>query len=327
MSLRHRAARSGLAPLRRLAIQRNRAAALRQAAVMPAGLDLGVAPANTRLDRMLLLLEPSPARQQALDAFLQAQQTRGNCAYHEWLTPAAVCRSVRQLRLRRIRYRRVARAAGLFRCAAARRPRLDRVLRNSSAGGTGFWCGGSRLLHHLGDALRTGQRHQRPRGLCSSHPWTRIARRRLVGCGADYAASRNHRAIRARRRVFAQPGGSPHAATPRASASSRHAACIRDHRSRREHRHRVAQQIADRRYRRFPLHLRPARQPRLPVHQRARSRPHRRPGRSGTGRIVGRRSRSRRQDHRRFLGFHLRHRRHRPVSRRHRRTRTWPTPW
>jgi hypothetical protein len=54
----------------------------------PAGLDLGIAPANTRLDRMLLLLQPSPARQQALDAFLSAQQTPGNCAYHQWLTPA-----------------------------------------------------------------------------------------------------------------------------------------------------------------------------------------------------------------------------------------------
>ena len=57
-------------------------------AVVPLGLDLGIAPPNTRLDRMLLLLAPSPAQQQALDAFLQAQQTPGNCAYHQWLTPA-----------------------------------------------------------------------------------------------------------------------------------------------------------------------------------------------------------------------------------------------
>lgn len=56
--------------------------------VVPLGLDLGIAPANTRLDRVLLLLQPSQARQQALDAFLQAQQTPGNCAYHQWLTPA-----------------------------------------------------------------------------------------------------------------------------------------------------------------------------------------------------------------------------------------------
>ncbi|MGH7735147.1 MAG: protease pro-enzyme activation domain-containing protein, partial [Gemmatimonadales bacterium] len=53
-----------------------------------AGLDLGIAPANTRLDRMLLLLEPLPAQQRALDGFLQAQLTSGNCAYHQWLTPA-----------------------------------------------------------------------------------------------------------------------------------------------------------------------------------------------------------------------------------------------
>ncbi len=59
-----------------------------KAAFVPAGLDLGIAPANTHLDRMLLLLEPSPAQQQALDGFLQSQQTRGNCAYHQWLTPA-----------------------------------------------------------------------------------------------------------------------------------------------------------------------------------------------------------------------------------------------
>ena len=37
---------------------------------------------------MLLLLEPSAAQQKALDALLQAQQTRSNCAYHQWLTPA-----------------------------------------------------------------------------------------------------------------------------------------------------------------------------------------------------------------------------------------------
>lgn len=54
---------------------------------VPAGADLGVAPSNTRLDRMLLLLEPSPSQEQALVAFLQNQQLSGNCAYHQWLTP------------------------------------------------------------------------------------------------------------------------------------------------------------------------------------------------------------------------------------------------
>lgn len=58
------------------------------APVFRAGTDLGVAPANTRLDRMLLLLEPSAAQQTALDALLQAQQTRSSCAFHQWLTPS-----------------------------------------------------------------------------------------------------------------------------------------------------------------------------------------------------------------------------------------------
>src|SRR5436305_1354387 len=47
---------------------------------------LGIAPAGTRLERMLLLLEPSPAQRQALDAELEAQQTPGNCEYHRWLS-------------------------------------------------------------------------------------------------------------------------------------------------------------------------------------------------------------------------------------------------
>ena len=55
---------------------------------LSAGLDLGIAPGNIHLDRMLLLLKPSPAQQDALDAFLQSQQTRGDCAYRQWLTPA-----------------------------------------------------------------------------------------------------------------------------------------------------------------------------------------------------------------------------------------------
>jgi hypothetical protein len=50
--------------------------------------DLGVAPAGMRLDRVLLLLESSPARQTALDAELANQQTQGSCGWHQWLTPA-----------------------------------------------------------------------------------------------------------------------------------------------------------------------------------------------------------------------------------------------
>src|ERR1700739_1486733 len=50
--------------------------------------DLGVAPDGMTLDRMLLLLEPSPAQQTALDALLANQQTAGSCAWHQWLSPA-----------------------------------------------------------------------------------------------------------------------------------------------------------------------------------------------------------------------------------------------
>lgn len=52
------------------------------------GDDLGVAPAGIKLSRMLLVLEPSPTQQQALDTFLADQQHSGSCAYHRWLTPS-----------------------------------------------------------------------------------------------------------------------------------------------------------------------------------------------------------------------------------------------
>ncbi|UWZ86489.1 Ig-like domain repeat protein [Occallatibacter riparius] len=51
------------------------------------GVDLGLAPGSTRLDRMILLLEPSAAQRVALDGELVAQQTPGSCEYHHWLTP------------------------------------------------------------------------------------------------------------------------------------------------------------------------------------------------------------------------------------------------
>src|ERR1035441_2643721 len=51
--------------------------------------DLGVAPVGARLDRVILLLEPSPAQRQALDAELQNQQTPGSPEYHHWLAPLA----------------------------------------------------------------------------------------------------------------------------------------------------------------------------------------------------------------------------------------------
>ena len=49
--------------------------------------DLGPAPSGERLDRMLLLLEPSAAQRQALDAELEAQQDPGSPEYHHWLKP------------------------------------------------------------------------------------------------------------------------------------------------------------------------------------------------------------------------------------------------
>jgi hypothetical protein len=50
--------------------------------------DLGAAPSGTQLDRMLLLLAPSAAQQQALAAELANQQNPSSPAYHQWLTPA-----------------------------------------------------------------------------------------------------------------------------------------------------------------------------------------------------------------------------------------------
>ena len=51
--------------------------------------DLGSAAPDTRLDRILLLLKPSSARQATLDAFVQAQQEPSSPVFHQWLTPAA----------------------------------------------------------------------------------------------------------------------------------------------------------------------------------------------------------------------------------------------
>jgi hypothetical protein len=50
---------------------------------------MGAAPAEARLERMLLLLEPSAAQQQALTAELAALQNSSSPQYHHWLTPAA----------------------------------------------------------------------------------------------------------------------------------------------------------------------------------------------------------------------------------------------
>ena len=50
--------------------------------------DLGIAPAGMPLERMLLLLEPSPAQQTDLVARIANQQAAASCAFHQWLTPA-----------------------------------------------------------------------------------------------------------------------------------------------------------------------------------------------------------------------------------------------
>jgi hypothetical protein len=63
-------------------------AALPAAGAPRNAIDIGIAPAGLRLERMLLLLEPAAAQRQALDILLEQQQTPGNCAYHQWLTGA-----------------------------------------------------------------------------------------------------------------------------------------------------------------------------------------------------------------------------------------------
>lgn len=58
-----------------------------------AAIDLGAASANQPLGRMLLLLAPSPAQQQALAAELASQQNPSSSNYHHWLTPQAFAQS------------------------------------------------------------------------------------------------------------------------------------------------------------------------------------------------------------------------------------------
>lgn len=50
--------------------------------------EVGVAPAETQLNHMVLLLKPSAAQQSALDALTAAQQDPRSPLYHHWLTPA-----------------------------------------------------------------------------------------------------------------------------------------------------------------------------------------------------------------------------------------------
>lgn len=48
----------------------------------------GAAPAETRLERMILVLQPDEAQQQELEALLAALQDPSSSEYHRWLTPA-----------------------------------------------------------------------------------------------------------------------------------------------------------------------------------------------------------------------------------------------
>jgi hypothetical protein len=61
--------------------------------INPAAIDLGPAPANQALGRMLLLLAPSPTQQQALAAELASLQNSSSPSYHQWLTPQAFAQS------------------------------------------------------------------------------------------------------------------------------------------------------------------------------------------------------------------------------------------
>jgi pro-kumamolisin-like protein/all-beta uncharacterized protein/BACON domain-containing protein len=49
--------------------------------------DSGVAAPDHRMDRMILVLQPDPSRELALEALLQAQQDPRSPQYHRWLTP------------------------------------------------------------------------------------------------------------------------------------------------------------------------------------------------------------------------------------------------
>ena len=52
--------------------------------------DAGLAPANLPLQHLTVLLQRTPAQQQALEQLLQAQQTPGSPQYHHWLTPQQI---------------------------------------------------------------------------------------------------------------------------------------------------------------------------------------------------------------------------------------------
>src|SRR5579864_7226712 len=49
--------------------------------------DAGIAPADHRMDRMVLVLDADPSQERALEALLAAQQNPESAYYHRWLTP------------------------------------------------------------------------------------------------------------------------------------------------------------------------------------------------------------------------------------------------
>src|SRR5712664_1691056 len=49
--------------------------------------DRGTVDPQTRLERMVLVMQPSAAQQRELDALTQAQQEPDSGQYHQWLSP------------------------------------------------------------------------------------------------------------------------------------------------------------------------------------------------------------------------------------------------
>jgi hypothetical protein len=90
---------------------------------------VGAAPSGTQLERMILLLEPSAAQQQALATELSNQQDSTSPEYRHWLTPSA-CRGIQQLFRRRCHRCRLVAQPGVSGCSLAGRPGLDRVFRH-----------------------------------------------------------------------------------------------------------------------------------------------------------------------------------------------------
>ena len=50
--------------------------------------DMGRVDGSMRMDRMMLLLKPSPQQEQELNSLIASQQDMQSPNYHQWLTPA-----------------------------------------------------------------------------------------------------------------------------------------------------------------------------------------------------------------------------------------------